>query len=336
MAKELPYFRFTAQEWQNGDISLERLELKGLFIDVCSYYWVKNCSLELTTLKKKFQSSSDLIDELVDLNIIKSKKERISIPFLDLQMSELLDISSKRKSAGAKGGKSYSRWGEAERKKGSQLYLILLSNENEIFLKVGSTTTSISDRYSNTKDYEITTIFQIFSPRVVELESKIHNELAGYNYTPSIKFGGHTECYNINCTKVVSQLFENHNPLVVNELDSSISKVQAKKKQSTSYKDKDKDKDNNKDNNKDNDNSGAPSLFEFLEYCKTITEFNFVEYEYSLKSKYQQWVDNDWRDGHDKKIKNWKTKIQNTYPFLTKTQPQKQASKYIPTERDKW
>ena len=34
MAKELPYFRFTVQEWQNGDIGIESYELKGLFIDI--------------------------------------------------------------------------------------------------------------------------------------------------------------------------------------------------------------------------------------------------------------------------------------------------------------
>lgn len=89
------------------------------------------------------------------------------------------------------------------------------------------------------------------------------------------------------------------------------------------------------DNHKPQTNT-PPSLSEFLDYCKTITQFNFAEYEYSLKSKYQQWLDNGWKDGHDKKIKNWKTKVQNTYPFLPKTQPQKQASKYIPTERDNW
>ena len=33
MAKELPYFRFTAAEWLNDDISLESYELKGLFIE---------------------------------------------------------------------------------------------------------------------------------------------------------------------------------------------------------------------------------------------------------------------------------------------------------------
>ena len=82
--------------------------------------------------------------------------------------------------------------------------------------------------------------------------------------------------------------------------------------------------------------NSPPPLSDFLEYCKTITQFSFLEYEYSLKSKYQQWLDDGWKDGHGKKIKNWKNKIQNTYPFLPKTKPQKQANKYIPTIKDKW
>lgn len=59
-----------------------------------------------------------------------------------------------------------------------------------------------------------------------------------------------------------------------------------------------------------------PTLLEFLEYCKTIKEFDFVEYKFSLENKYQSWVDNNWKDGNNNKIKNWKSKIRATYPYL--------------------
>jgi len=65
--KELPYFRFTSQEWQNGNISLENYELKGLFIDICAYYWIKDCSVSLAMLQKKFSDATKLIDELIGL-----------------------------------------------------------------------------------------------------------------------------------------------------------------------------------------------------------------------------------------------------------------------------
>lgn len=54
----------------------------------------------------------------------------------------------------------------------------------------------------------------------------------------------------------------------------------------------------------------------FINYCKDILKEKFTALEFSLKAKYESWVSNEWRDGHDKPIKNWKAKIKNTIPFL--------------------
>ena len=43
---------------------------------------------------------------------------------------------------------------------------------------------------------------------------------------------------------------------------------------------------------------------------------NFSEYEFSVIAKYESWKENDWKDGHGNKIKNWKTKFKNQIPFL--------------------
>ena len=59
-----------------------------------------------------------------------------------------------------------------------------------------------------------------------------------------------------------------------------------------------------------------PTLLEFLDYCKTIKEYPFADYEFAYKSKYEAWVVNDWKDGNNNKIKNWKSKIKNTIPYL--------------------
>jgi len=76
-----------------------------------------------------------------------------------------------------------------------------------------------------------------------------------------------------------------------------------------------------------------PPLQEFLEYCKKNLEQNkfiYTEYEYSLKSKYESWVENGWKDGHNNIIKLWKSKIRNTIPHLRpmQTLSNKSGGKY--------
>jgi hypothetical protein len=110
MAKELPYFRFTPQEWQNGDVSLESYEIKGLFIDIISYYWIKDCSITLAMLNKRFRGDENLINNLFELEIIKHDHETdyISINFLDEQFDILSTARKRRQEAGSKGGKQKS------------------------------------------------------------------------------------------------------------------------------------------------------------------------------------------------------------------------------------
>lgn len=76
---------------------------------------------------------------------------------------------------------------------------------------------------------------------------------------------------------------------------------------------KDMDKDMVKDKDKVKD---IPTEFEFLNYCETFLNGTYLGFEKSLKAKYNQWLENKWRDGYNKPIINWKTKIQNTIPFL--------------------
>ena len=107
MSKELPYFRFTSQEWQNGDISLESYELKGLFIDICAYYWVKDCSITKAMLEKRFTNAKQLLKNLFDLGILKldEKEEFIHISFLNEQFDILSEARKRRQDAGRIGGK---------------------------------------------------------------------------------------------------------------------------------------------------------------------------------------------------------------------------------------
>jgi hypothetical protein len=56
----------------------------------------------------------------------------------------------------------------------------------------------------------------------------------------------------------------------------------------------------------------------FLDYAKTKKpNINKAE----LKLKYESWVVNDWKDGKDNKIKNWKSKLLNTLPYISEDKP---------------
>jgi hypothetical protein len=111
MASELPYFRFTVQEWQNGNVSLERYELQGFFISVCGYYWMQDCTTTLAMLCKKFSNATAMLQELIDLGIIKHEKrhDKVEIVFLNKQYDLLSENRKSRQDAGSKGGKAKAK-----------------------------------------------------------------------------------------------------------------------------------------------------------------------------------------------------------------------------------
>ena len=108
MSKELPYFRFTASEWLNDDISLESYEVKGVFADVCAYYWFRDCSITKAMLEKRFSNALPLLQDLLNVGIIKYSSngdEYVKISFLNEQYDQLSETRKHRQEAGAKGGK---------------------------------------------------------------------------------------------------------------------------------------------------------------------------------------------------------------------------------------
>ena len=72
MSKELPYFRFTVSEWMNDDISLEPYNIKGVFVDICAYYWFKDCSVTVEQLQKRFSKAKAELKQLYSMGIIKT------------------------------------------------------------------------------------------------------------------------------------------------------------------------------------------------------------------------------------------------------------------------
>jgi len=100
MAKELPYFKFYPGEWLKGDITLCSMEAQGLFINICNYYWMKDCNMSLTGVQQRFNTKLTELNELIKLDVISIEEDILIINFLDEQMSEFDEIREKRSLAG--------------------------------------------------------------------------------------------------------------------------------------------------------------------------------------------------------------------------------------------
>jgi len=105
MAKDLPYFKFYCSEWNDGDITLEEINVQGVFINVCSYYWSNECMLTTVKLYKRFKHFKNEIDTLIQEGLIREENEYININFLDEQKQE----SEERSKVKSKGGKASAK-----------------------------------------------------------------------------------------------------------------------------------------------------------------------------------------------------------------------------------
>ena len=115
MAKELPYFKFEPAEYLTKDISFCSLSAQGLFINICSYYWQRNCELTKDQLLRRLNNEKEL-NELVKEGAIDLIGNDISIKFLDLQLQEVEIKSKTNKANGSKGGRPKKNPTETELK----------------------------------------------------------------------------------------------------------------------------------------------------------------------------------------------------------------------------
>jgi hypothetical protein len=84
---------------------------------------------------------------------------------------------------------------------------------------------------------------------------------------------------------------------------------------------------NKNDNNEKNEENGStiPPLNEFIEYA--LSKNSHLDKQ-SISLKYEAWKENGWKNGNDKKIKNWKTTLLNTIPYIKERPQQEQGKKY--------
>jgi len=105
MAKELPYFQFEPAEYLTKDISFCSLSAQGLFINICSYYWQRECKLTKEQFLKRLNNELEF-NELLNEGVFSIDDEGfISIKFLDLQYAKATNKSVTNSENGSKGGR---------------------------------------------------------------------------------------------------------------------------------------------------------------------------------------------------------------------------------------
>ena len=114
MAKELPYFKFEPNQWENGNIQMLSREDKGLFVDLCSMYWSRIGDVPLKlAIQKLCAGNATALNSLCDEKIIEVLDGNIFIKFLSEQLNEFEDLS-KQNSKNAKEGWEKRRIARAE------------------------------------------------------------------------------------------------------------------------------------------------------------------------------------------------------------------------------
>jgi hypothetical protein len=104
MAKELPYFKFEPNQWDNGIIHMCTHTEKGVFTDLCSMYWSRLGDVPYKLAVQKIcGGNATALDSLYENKIIDVIDGNIYIKFLSEQLNEFDDIS-KQNSKNAKEG----------------------------------------------------------------------------------------------------------------------------------------------------------------------------------------------------------------------------------------
>ena len=94
MAKELPYFKFEPNQWENGNIQICSREDKGLYLDLCSMYWSRLGDVPFKlAVQKLCGGNASAFDSLVNEDIFVVIDDMICIHFLNEQLEEFKDTS---------------------------------------------------------------------------------------------------------------------------------------------------------------------------------------------------------------------------------------------------
>jgi hypothetical protein len=87
------------------------------------------------------------------------------------------------------------------------LYLVEITAQQESFIKIGITCRDLKTRLSGHNYKAISLIKDVDAGYIFEKEKKLHNKLKQFSYTPTLRFNGFRECYDINHLKEVLDEF---------------------------------------------------------------------------------------------------------------------------------
>jgi hypothetical protein len=133
MAKELPYFKFEPNKWENGNIQILSREDKGLFIDLCSMYWSRLGDVPIKlAIQKLCGGNATTLNPLCDEKIIEVLDGNIFIKFLSEQLNEFED-TSKQNSKNAKEGWEKRRKSKENQQVNATAYATALNPQSETY-----------------------------------------------------------------------------------------------------------------------------------------------------------------------------------------------------------
>ena len=116
MAKELPYYKFEPNQWENGNIQMCSREDKGLFIDLCSMYWSRLGDVPLKlAIQKLCGGNATAFDSLINEQIFLVIDGLICIDFLNEQLNEFENISVQNSKNAKEGWEKRRRNKESKR-----------------------------------------------------------------------------------------------------------------------------------------------------------------------------------------------------------------------------
>jgi len=119
-------------------------------------------------------------------------------------------------------GSSKENWINFTEERSCIFYIINCYNEEEEFIKMGITSTSVEKRFSHRKKfpYKYTILWEVNGTGefVWNLEQKFKDLYSEDHYIPKLEFGGKTECYNSSeVFKIMEQLKFSLNLEIKNE-----------------------------------------------------------------------------------------------------------------------